>query len=122
MWPFNKKEQKRNYTIPPHILADALQYRIHAVSGRLLKSEHIDTKQNRGISNKQEPLPCPFCGEPPCVYESSDGWWIDCDNDYCDVQPVLQRPSHKKHDAISNWNTRIGNAKTTCTAQNAENP
>ena len=52
-------------------------------------------------------LSCPFCGKPPIVHETDNGWWVDCCNDWCSVQPRTQEPTHRREDAMSAWNKRV---------------
>jgi len=53
-------------------------------------------------------LSCPFCGENPAVYEITDGWYVDCNNDdSCNFVPQQQNGIHRKQDAIDKWNIRF---------------
>jgi hypothetical protein len=51
--------------------------------------------------------PCPFCGEYPKFYGSTDGSGfeaIDCINDDCHVSPTTDYMNYE--DALKAWNTR----------------
>lgn len=60
---------------------------------------------------KTKPLPCPFCGKNPKVYEAGVG----CINDKCFINPVMRVIIGKIdqwldlsiEDAISIWNERV---------------
>lgn len=70
------------------------------------------------MTDNIEPLPCPFCGEPPCIYERTPdwydediddyryGWQVECHGASCDITPSLRFPRHKRDDAVFAWNTR----------------
>lgn len=51
--------------------------------------------------------PCPFCGEQPISLEGRNGFWIECINDKCYVQPHNMELYHVKEDAIDKWNHRF---------------
>jgi len=52
---------------------------------------------------KVDPLPCPFCGKEPTVYEGYSGWHIVCFG--CECGPGTAR--HKrKEEALTVWNER----------------
>lgn len=49
--------------------------------------------------------PCPFCGKLPTLeLESSQSWYVHCDNPDCIASPALM--SGTKGGAIEAWNTR----------------
>lgn len=58
-------------------------------------------------------LPCPFCGNPPTVYEGFSGWHVTCFG--CECGPGTA--GHKrKEEAIKVWNRReASNAEKTNT-------
>lgn len=52
---------------------------------------------------KKEPLPCPFCGKEPTIWEGYSGWHVGCFE--CEIGPVTA--GHKRReDALKVWNDR----------------
>lgn len=62
-------------------------------------------------------LPCPFCGDAPSTYDASNGWFVECANPHCLVNPSLLEPRHRLDDAIKDWNRRSPNSGI-CDASN----
>ena len=58
-----------------------------------------------------KPLPCPFCGEEPYVYEFLDktGWQAWCQNERCVMRPTT-RIRNSREEALADWNGRAGDA------------
>ena len=52
-----------------------------------------------------KPLPCPFCGHEPDLWDCPKGWYIECDNKECLIQPGISRPI-MRYAAILSWNRR----------------
>lgn len=53
-----------------------------------------------------KPLPCPWCGEIPKLYQTTHGnWWLECENYACPVQPMSQVFS-RKDKLVRKWNER----------------
>jgi len=49
-------------------------------------------------------LPCPFCGSPASLNESSRGFWVCCTGESCDAGNV--HDNWTKEGAIEIWNRR----------------
>ena len=56
-----------------------------------------------------KPLPCPFCGREPRVYNDESGyrydWHLSCENSNCRVQPGLMF-MRTEEEAVEAWNRR----------------
>lgn len=56
-----------------------------------------------------KPLPCPFCGAAPRVYEDESGhrdsWHLQCESSRCRVQPGIMF-ARSREEAIEFWNNR----------------
>lgn len=49
----------------------------------------VETTQGSVDVNVSSPLPCPFCGGKATIYETKNGWYVDCFCSNCLVQPTL---------------------------------
>lgn len=68
--------------------------------------ERLDALEKSNVmSEKDELLPCPFCGDKPQLEESEDGYQdVACLNVYCLVQPRALAAKERRADTT--WNTR----------------
>lgn len=64
----------------------------------------------------EELLPCPFCGGAVAPHELKDvmggssRYYLTCDNDDCEVNPSINRPSDSQEEIIRRWNKRNENS------------
>jgi Lar family restriction alleviation protein len=58
------------------------------------------------------PLPCPFCGNEPSVYEPlnvREYVEVHCNSSACAAEPTVYAPT--KEDAVEQWNRRPSTQK-----------
>lgn len=55
-----------------------------------------------------DPLPCPFCGGIPDIYQNNGWLMITCQGD-CEVSPSIEQEGYTEEDSadiIERWNRR----------------
>ena len=52
---------------------------------------------------------CPFCGHAPEVQQWQEGWYVECMNPACDVEPVTRDDFDTEAEAVAAWNRRADN-------------
>lgn len=63
----------------------------------------------------ETPLPCPFCGGEVAPYQGGNyhpdlkRYYMKCWNNYCEVNPGIDIPSHSEKEVIHRWNKRKAN-------------
>jgi len=82
---------------------------------RMIKLMKMDIDRNKHNPNPfasalNALLACPFCGSTEgnglLVDESEQGYWVECENVFCMVQPCLCTYFGSKEEAIAEWNKR----------------